>query len=60
MRLQKTAVSRRLIAMLTSGALLLQAQGCVIDTDVLIADLTQATLTVLLDSVVGTLSEAIG
>lgn len=60
MRLQKSAARRRLIAILASGALLLQAQGCLIDSDVLIADLTQATLTILLDTVVGALSAAIG
>lgn len=60
MRLQKTAAPRRLSAILASGALLLQTQGCLIDTDVLVADLTQAALTVLLDTLVGTLSQAIG
>jgi hypothetical protein len=53
--MQKTT-PRRLIAILASGALLLQTQGCLIDTDVLIADLTQATLTILLDTLVGTLA----
>ncbi|MCG3128244.1 MAG: hypothetical protein CHACPFDD_03121 [Phycisphaerae bacterium] len=50
---------RRHVALLTSGALLLQAQGCLVDTNVLIADLTQAVLTVLLDTLVGALSQGI-
>lgn len=48
---------RRRMAVLASGALLLQTQGCLIDTNVLIADLSQAVLTVLLNALVGSLSQ---
>lgn len=47
------------MAVIACGALLLQTQGCMIDTNVLVADLAQATLTVLLDALVGALSQAI-
>lgn len=50
---------RRGLAALVVGATLLQAQGCAIDTNVLIADLSQALLTVLLDTLVGALSSGI-
>ncbi len=46
-------------AALAAGATLLQAQGCLVDSNVLIADLTQALLTVLLDTLVGALSQAV-
>lgn len=49
----------RRMAVLACGAMALQMQGCLIDTNVLIADLAQATLTVLLDALVGALSQAI-
>lgn len=48
----------RRAAALAAGATLLQAQGCLVDTNVLTADVAQAVLTVLLDTLVGALSQA--
>ncbi len=49
----------RRAAALAAGATLFQAQGCLVDTNVLAADVAQALLTVLLDTVVGALSQGV-
>ncbi len=48
----------RRAAALAAGATLLQAQGCLLDTNVLAADVAQAVLTVLLDTLVSALAGA--